>query len=679
MSDGIPFGPYVLVKRLARGGMAEIFLARREGPEGFSRELVVKRILPHLTADADFTSMFLEEARIAARLSHPNVVHVYDFGVVDGTYYIAMELVRGVDLRVLVTRAAERARAAGRPGALPAHHAAKILSLVCEGLAHAHGLAIDGRPAGVVHRDITPSNVLISFEGAVKVADFGIAKATRSARHEPTQHGIVKGKRAYLSPEQSRGDHVDARSDLFNAGILLFESLAGAPLFSQEGFREQMEGIRRGEVPGERHLARMPLPLVSIIRRCLAERPSARHQDALALRADLEAFLRTWPDPADSVELGSYVRRLFPEELAADVKQPRAAGTVVMTSSGSVHVDLDDTVDSEPIPVADSDAPEGEVAGAKTVVAPPPIHTATRVLADTALLPVTDATAASSRVVAAAAPGTARPRAPAEDPFAVHADAVFDSSAETDVIAPQPPALTDPASTQVYVREEPRARRWPIVWAVAGGLLVAAVIGASVAWQVVSSDGGGAAQVLASRDPAALSGTPVVGPVNPPPPRLLLPPPIPVPALGRAHLRVLSHPEGATVVVGGQPSGRTPLALEVEPGVHAIEVRLDGYASQHTTATINAPGETSSVSFVLARARGSGGSRPPAALGMLTISTTPWSKIYLGSRLLGTTPLTNVRLPAGRHVLTLRAPGRPPRDRAVVIQPNAETRVREVL
>src|SRR5690606_5694265 len=213
--------------------MAEIFLARREGPEGFSRELVVKRILPHLAADREFVQMFLAEARLAAQLHHPNVVTVYDFGRAEGSYYLAMEPVRGVDLRALIARAAA---AAPRGHGIPFHHAAKIASSICEGLAHAHGLVLEGGQRGIVHRDVTPSNVLISFDGAVKLADFGIAKQQAGGR-DPTFHGVVKGKYAYLSPEQARGERLDARSDLFNVGIVLFECVTGEALFPQDDYR----------------------------------------------------------------------------------------------------------------------------------------------------------------------------------------------------------------------------------------------------------------------------------------------------------------------------------------------------------------------------------------------------------------------------------------------------------
>ncbi|MBN8609836.1 MAG: protein kinase, partial [Deltaproteobacteria bacterium] len=333
MAVGIPLGPYRLVRRLATGGMAEIFLARQEGPDGFARELVVKRILPHLAADPEFTRMFRDEAKLAALLSHPNVVHVYDFGAVpdDGgvTLYLAMELVRGVDLRALILRALSEARRVGRPGAIPPHHSAKIASFVCEALAHAHSVRIDGRPAGIVHRDVTPSNVLVSFDGAVKLADFGIAKAaSTSTTSDRTEHGVVKGKHTYLSPEQARGDSLDARSDLFNVGILVFESVLGEALFPPSDQRLARRLSASGQLPRPERFERIPPQLAAIALKALSPMREDRYPDALALRSDLEAYLRTCPEPSDTVELGRFVRLMCAEELTEDALGPRAAGTV---------------------------------------------------------------------------------------------------------------------------------------------------------------------------------------------------------------------------------------------------------------------------------------------------------------------------------------------------------------
>ncbi len=331
MSAGIPLGPYRLMRRLATGGMAEIFLARQDGKEGFSRDLVLKRILPNLALSPEFRRMFRSEARLAALLSHPNIVHVYDYGSsveADGeeTFYLAMELVRGVDLHGLMVRAASDARGSERPFAIAPHHAAKIASFVCEALAYANALVVDGARANIVHRDVTPSNVLLSFDGAVKLADFGIAKTAASDHH--TQVGVIKGKPSYLSPEQARGEPLDARSDLFNVGILIFEMVLGQRLFpaGELGVAKQMAA--RGEIPDRRRIRRLPGLLADITERALSSRAVDRYPDALAMRADLEGFVRKAPEPTGSVEIGELVRGYFPETIAEDRRHVRAAGTI---------------------------------------------------------------------------------------------------------------------------------------------------------------------------------------------------------------------------------------------------------------------------------------------------------------------------------------------------------------
>jgi serine/threonine-protein kinase len=594
VAEGIALGPYLLVRRLARGGMAEIFLARREGPEGFARELVVKRILPHLGVDAQFVQMFLEEARVAARLTHPNVVHVYDFGEVDGQYYLAMELVRGVDLSALIRRAAERARAEGRSGALPVHHAAKILSFACEGLAHAHGSRGADGAQRLVHRDVTPANVLISFDGAVKVADFGIAKAEQGSHVERTQQGVVKGKRTYLSPEQSRGERLDARSDLFNVGILLYEAVTGMPLFQFEGYRLAMDEILAGGLPGERWLADVPAPIVRPIRRALAARPEDRHEDALALRAELEAFLRTWPEPSDAVEIGAYVRALFADVVAADRAAPRAAGTVP-----ALTVELSKPQQPLTVELSKSQAAVPVTAGIDTAL------TEVRVLPDAATISMT-----------------------------------------------QPPTRgTAPA--------------------LVAGLALAAALAVSLlaagAWFAFSGSS-------ALQPAVPLPVVAVATPLAPLRPRVDAP-------LPSARVRVSSTPPGASVEIDGVRAGTTPFEAAVSPGSHAVTLSLDGYASERSAVTLGGPGETGVLVFTLRHAARPSrpGASPAARSGTLTISTTPWSRVYLGARLLGTTPLANAALPAGRHTLTLRAPGRADKRIVVTIGADAETRVREVL
>ena len=237
---GIPFGKYQLVKRLARGGMAEVFLASQSGPEGFHRLVAVKRILPHLVDSQDFVRMFLDEARLAAQLSHPNVVHIYDFGKVDEHYFIAMEYTHGVHAGQLIKLAA-----ADR---LPDVLIARLGADACAGLQYAHDLRdVEGQPLQVVHRDVSPPNLLVSYDGAVKLVDFGIAKAVSCV--EQTRPGVVKGKFAYMSPEQTIGQKLDGRSDVFSLAIVLWELLAGKVMIPRTDPVEGMRMIRDGRLP----------------------------------------------------------------------------------------------------------------------------------------------------------------------------------------------------------------------------------------------------------------------------------------------------------------------------------------------------------------------------------------------------------------------------------------------
>jgi serine/threonine protein kinase len=240
LEEGSTFGPYRIVARIGRGGMAEVYLAQRTGPGGFARDLVIKRILPHLAADPEFVRMFVNEAAILARLTHSNIAQVYDFGRIDKDYYLAMEYVRGTSL--------DRLFAVVAGTGLPAALAVRVTAEIARGLDYAHRATdAHGRPLNVVHSDVSPSNVLISFEGEVKLIDFGIARA-RGGRDDAL-HGTIKGKVRYMSPEQSRGLPLDPRTDVFSLGVLLWEALTGANLFDQEDPTDVLEAVQRRPAP----------------------------------------------------------------------------------------------------------------------------------------------------------------------------------------------------------------------------------------------------------------------------------------------------------------------------------------------------------------------------------------------------------------------------------------------
>src|SRR5512137_710689 len=233
---------YRVIERLAAGGMAEVFLAESAGLEGFKKRVAIKRVLPHLSQKKKFISMFLDEARLSAHLSHSNVVQVFDIGVGDNTYFIVMEYVDGADLKAVMADLNNNNRV------FPIEAALLICGKICEGLAYAHEqTSADGEPLHAVHRDMSPPNVLISKHGEVKIVDFGLAKA--STQLEKSEAGIIKGKFHYLSPEAAHGKAVDQRADIFAVGIILWEMLAGRRLFSGESDYQVVKAVQRCEVP----------------------------------------------------------------------------------------------------------------------------------------------------------------------------------------------------------------------------------------------------------------------------------------------------------------------------------------------------------------------------------------------------------------------------------------------
>ncbi len=281
----IPFGPYQLLKPLGSGGMADVFLAEARGLGGFNRLLCVKCIRKERAADKDFIRLLVEEAKIVSHIVHPNVAQVFDLGCVDDRYYIAMEYIEGVDAFAILQAAVERGIH------VPVLAAALIVRELASGLAAAHGQAdSEGRSLGIIHRDISPHNVLVSLDGDVKIIDFGVARA--SLRETATQAGVIKGKYNYLSPEQARGGALDHRTDIFSAGIVLFELLAGEPLYPGDQIADLLDQTRRAKVPPMRRFrSDVPKPLLAILTRALERDADQRYPTAQAFAADLDAFL----------------------------------------------------------------------------------------------------------------------------------------------------------------------------------------------------------------------------------------------------------------------------------------------------------------------------------------------------------------------------------------------------
>ena len=296
----LTLGGYQLVRRIAVGGMAEVFLALKTGPSGFAKQVAIKRILPHLASDPELVAMFLDEARLAARLDHPHIVHIHDLGVDAGNYYLAMEYVAGVDVAAM-------GRAGNERGArVPDACAAALLEQAASALEYAH-------QKGIIHRDVTPANLLVSWEGVLKLADFGIAKA--EARATRTAAGALKGKIAYMSPEQAGGGDVDGRSDVYALGVCAWELLCGRRLHGAADDLETLARVRAGEAePVAAVRPDAPPALAAIVERALERDPDRRWPTARAFGEALGAWLREHAPAGDP--LAPWLREHFGEALA---------------------------------------------------------------------------------------------------------------------------------------------------------------------------------------------------------------------------------------------------------------------------------------------------------------------------------------------------------------------------
>ncbi|MEY3212855.1 MAG: hypothetical protein RIT28_3336, partial [Pseudomonadota bacterium] len=315
------FGKYELLERIAAGGMAEVFLARSFGVEGFERRLVIKRILPGLAGSARFVSMFVSEAKISAMLSHPNIVQIYDLGREGEDYYIAMEHIAGRDL----TRIWRRLHAQGRR--MPVGLAVSIAASAARALAYAHSRAdSEGAPLQIVHRDVSPHNVIVSYQGEVKLVDFGIARLVpEGGVDDPDAPG--GGKFAYMSPEQAGGEAVDHRSDLFSLGVVLYELVTNQRLFDGADLGEKLRRVRGAEVPDPQEVdPTLPPRLCALLRRLLSHDPADRPQSAEALEEELRAVLYQLGERGDAAALGELMRALFADELRPDPAAARLRG-----------------------------------------------------------------------------------------------------------------------------------------------------------------------------------------------------------------------------------------------------------------------------------------------------------------------------------------------------------------
>ncbi len=347
---------YRVLRKLDAGGMAEVFLGESEALKGFKRRVAIKRILPHLTKNKRFVQMFLDEAKLSLQLQHANVVSVYDIGRADNTFFIVMEFIDGCNLNQIIGHTRRKGRL------IPLEQAVYIIREVCEGLAYAHDQRDieTGRPLGIVHRDVSPPNILVSRRGEIKLVDFGLAKAT--SQLETTDPGVVKGKFSYLSPEAAAGIEVDRRADIFAAGIILWELLTGRRLFYGENDYQTVELVRQAKVPPMAVAnPNVPEELETILLKALSKNPDDRYQSASDFGEALTRFLFSHGLAVSRTDIARLVIDVLKTEEALEPKAaPKPGGIIDALIQEEILKftsldDLDDPLDAGAKPLSPED------------------------------------------------------------------------------------------------------------------------------------------------------------------------------------------------------------------------------------------------------------------------------------------------------------------------------------
>jgi len=627
-------GKYVLLGRLGAGGMGKIYLAHAPGPAGIDKLLVVKRLHSHLTNDQVLVNSFLDEARLSMALNHPNIVHTYDVGDVDGRYFMVMEYIEGQNLGVVL-------RAAKRSGQYPKSQTWAGLFLgVLDGL-HAAHTARDarGRPLHIIHRDVSPQNVLITYEGLPKLVDFGIAKA--AMRVSETDAGTLKGKYAYMSPEQVRGDELDPRSDVFAAGIVLWECLAGRRLYKAETIVRSVERILNEPlISPVRINPACDAGLASVALKALQKRREDRFATAEAFKEALQDALDAAGVRYRMSEGKELMHRLF-----ADVIDTQRA---VLEATLNRPDDAIDEDDDEPRKSGDSQSdlrmPQLGIRPHHESTTPSAARRSPLVTAEGDILSPPAPAAPAPRTTRAPRPATAStgsmpvspstPPASSPSPPMVLAPPRDEEVPTRDFRPPGRSMLAGPdeaTTTGVPAASPPPSRRSP--W----GPIAAALLGAAVVIGVWVSRREATSTVMDGVPPAvpppAVAPPTVAPPVAPPPPVEPAPPPVETPA-PPADPPPPPPVEDDVDVVPADPPAPPPTVGDRRP-------RRPPPRRPPPPPPVEVKPET----------------KPPVEAaeeqGFLTLDTVPWTTVFLGKRKLGETPLVKVPVPAGALELTL--------------------------
>lgn len=607
------FGKYYLIDKVAVGGMAEVFRAKTFSHGGFEKLQIIKRILQHLSDNREFVDMFIDEAKISVLLQQPNIVQTYDFGKIRDNYFIAMECVEGKDLKGILRKLAERRKL------LPIEYAVYVCHEVCKGLDYAHKKAnLRGEPLGIVHRDMSPSNVLVAYSGEIKIADFGIAKAEISIYN--TKDGVLKGKFEYMSPEQASGQPIDCRSDIFAVGIMLHEMLTGRRLFKTDSEIKTLEKIKAADVrPPSDTNPNVPARLDEIVMRALARDPSDRYADARELQTDLLEFMYPSTPDLTRESLGHFMGELF----SAEIEQER----VRMEEGTKIALQL---FEEEPELELEPAWQESPGTSTQTIQQAPPSRLPLIIAAVAVLVAIgvaawvfTRPDTVVERIVEVQAPSPTHGALDINITPAIEATVLLGGQ----VIGKGPklafPKVEPDKELELKVEAEGYDPFVQSIKLAAGERLlvpVALVEQKRPSTPPPSSSGGGS-----STSSGALAST----------------------------LMITSTPSGASVWLDGENLGKTPLRWDegTRGQRYAFELRLDGYETAKVTATFPEGGEKP-VSRTLSPAAAN------EAPGKISVNVSQgWAEVWIDGTRIDTTPLYNHEIAPGTHTVRVVNPG----------------------
>jgi len=700
-------GKYELVRKLATGGMAEVFLAKAEWARGVERTVVVKRILSHLAEDQNFVDMFLSEAKLAAQLSHPNIVQIFEFGETEGVYYLAMEYVDGPNLRTLAARAHEQHRP------IDFRICAKMIAESCEALAYAHDLTdpTTGQALQLVHRDISPDNIILSKSGAVKVVDFGIAKAVTQSHQ--TKTGLIKGKLAYMAPEQLKTKSIDRRADVYALGVVLYELVAGAKPYDAESEVTMMHAVLyEPMVPIRQRRPDVPAELESIVNKALAHERDERYPDCRSFHQDLERFIiSSGRDPVGIFEIAKLIAELQAQPVGA------AAGTGVRgvatpsAPRGSTTPGPERRQNTPAQPAGVAEAVSMKATGTDGGQAPLLL---TGNLMVSALLGEVEGDAQTIRSKGGLPPMKEEERAATElempalqlppEPTTIPSEAKPPPPPKREPTAnrkaaqqhksqpPQKVKKEDRAAAAAEPPPRPKAKsKVPLIAAGGGLVVVLAAVGVVVATRPTGKPPPPPPPPIENTDPVAHQNPETTNPTttqNPTQPTVTQTDPVkePVKEPGKEPVKEPDHQtpettspasEGVHLVLKSEPplrikviqgkrvraQGKSPLSAHVPPGNYEIEVYDEAQGISHEDK-ITAKGDSVHETFTVGK-------------GVMLISSFPWSTASVDGKSLGTTPQKWEGY-EGTHTVTFECstPDKKKDVQKIEVKPGAQVRVK---